>query len=78
MEVLDTLSRDAVRKPLCQRCYNPLILVDKSEEVEVEPVCAMVESAMLGCGPSFQETRESKNHSMEIFTATAWMKKNIW
>eukprot|EP00171_Calliarthron_tuberculosum_P002219 IDg2219t1 len=53
MTVPDTLSRDAVSKMLCQRCYNPL-------RDPVESICAIREVAILGNGLSIEETRKEQ------------------
>ena len=64
--VPNTLSRDAVPKPLCQRCYVPIDdsrLEKISEAAEVERVAAIVEGADMGTlyrGPSISELRSAQ------------------
>ena len=53
MVVPDILSRDAVLKPLCQRCYNPLQYPNPCMRGN-EDVQRLRESDIAGAGPSIE------------------------
>lgn len=54
--VPDTLSRDAVPKPLCQRCYRPLSDEKMEDALEhAEKVSAVVEVESFSDGPAFED-----------------------
>lgn len=54
MVVPDALRRDAVPKPLCQRCYDPLTN-GKQGAGDAEKVNAVKEAAILGSGPTTEK-----------------------
>ena len=57
--VPDTLSRDAVEKPLCQRCFAPIELRLEGSQ-NAEDVRAVVTLGAFGGGPTAEQLREAQ------------------
>ena len=88
----DTLSRDAVPKPLCQRCYSALdgqTLEDLTLREQYERVCsaarsmnaeqvsAVVEVSAFAAGPSIEELRHAKGQEFGCLRQPANSSKSM-
>ena len=90
--VPDTLSRDAVPKPLCQRCYSALdgqtledlTLREQDESVcsaarsmRAEQVSAVVEVSAFAAGPSIEELRHAQGQEFGCLRQAANSSKRM-
>lgn len=78
--VPDTLSRDTVPKPLCQRCYRPLhdLYVEGVVSKEIrEVVSAVAEVGGFGNGPTTQAIRAAQIEDFGYRSHTAQAGKNM-
>lgn len=75
MVLPDALTRDAVPKPLYQRCYN--LLTDGEQSVgDVENFNAVMEAAILESGPTTEKMlNKQKKSSLETWTHTRLKEK---